>query len=388
MMNRRPARRRSDDAPTVAIVCDFLTDVGGAERVVIAMAELFPEAPIFTLLFDAKRLAPFLDPARVRPSPLAGVPRFMRRNRFRRYLLSFFPRAVEAMDFSGYDIVISSAQSFSKGVITKPETLHLSYCHSPTRYLWDWHAEYLREQKLSGLKLRLVQWLTSGLRQWDVLAAERVDRFISNSENVRHRIQKYYRRDAVVIHPPVRMPEHALAKEHAGYFLIVSRLEPYKHIDLAVKAFARMKDLHLVVIGDGWQRAELEKVATENVEFLGYKDDATVTAYLQGARGLIFPGEDDFGIVPVEAMAAGKPVIAFGKGGALETVVEGQTGTFFYEATPKDLKEAVLRLITMERNFDPKKIRAHAEKFSEASFKKKLAAFVAQSWEEHRKEYA
>lgn len=380
-----PSRaRKKPSEPRVAIVCDFLTDIGGAEKVVFAMAKLFPDAPVYTLLFDPKRIAPFLDPARVRPAPLGGVPRFMRRNRFRRYLLGKFPRAIEAIDLSEYDIVVSSSNSYAKGVITKPETLHISYCHSPTRYLWDWHAEYLREQKLHGLKLRVVQWLTTNLRQWDVLASERVDRFLANSKTVQQRIAKYYRRESTVLYPPVAIPELAPSSDHAGYFLVVSRLEPYKRIDLVVKAFARMKDHQLVVIGDGWQRAALQKMATENVEFLGYKDDATVQAYIQGARGVIFAGEDDFGIVPVEAMAAGTPVIAYGKGGALETVIEGVTGTFFYEPTPKDVKEAVLRLIAMEHTLNAKKIRARAEEFSEAVFATKLRAFVEKAWAEYR----
>jgi len=339
---------------------------------------------VFTLLFDAKRLEKHIDPSRVTVSPLSGVPRFLRRNRFRRYLFPMFPRAIEQFDFSGFDVVISSSHSYAKGIITKPETLHICYCHSPTRYLWDWHSEYLKEQKLGRLKRWIVEPLLTDLRQWDLLASERVDRFVANSEHVRKRIAKYYRRESAVIYPPIKLPEVEPSKGNAGYFLIVSRLEPYKRIDLALKAFARMKDLSLVVIGDGSQRRELKKLAPPNVEFLGFKDRATIEAFMQGARAFIFPGEDDFGMAPVEAMAAGCPVIAYGKGGALESVIEGVTGTFFYEPTPKDLKEAVMRLMTMDAQFDYRKIRERAEHFSSAAFARRVKAFVKTAWDEHR----
>ena len=376
------------NSPKIALLADFLTDIGGAESVLFELAKIYPEAPIYTLLFDKKRMEKYIDVSRVHASELTGVPRFMRRNRFRRYLLPLFPRAIEQFDFSKFDIVISSSHSFAKGIITKPQTMHVCYCHSPTRYLWDWHRAYLKEQKLRGLKLFIVEKITSNLRQWDLLASERVDRFFANSKNVQRRIQKYYRRDSDVIYPPVKIPDLKPTKDHAGYFLIVSRIEPNKRIDLAIKAFARMKDLQLVVIGDGWQKKSLEKIATKNIEFLGFKDRATVEAYYHGCRGFIFAGEDDFGITPVEAMAAGKPVVAFGKGGALETVIEGQTGTFFYEPTPKALKEAVIRLIDMERSFNPPAIRKHAEKFSQQVFARKFSNMVAEAYTEHQTKYS
>ncbi len=370
------------ETPRVAIVCDFLTDVGGAEKVVAEIASLYPEAPVFTLLHDAKKTASLVDPARVRPVKLPFFARLLRSRR--RYIFPLFPRLIESIDLAGYDIVISSAHSYAKGIITKPDTLHVCYCHSPTRYLWDWKDEYLNEQKLTGLKRRIVQKLLTDLRQWDLLASERVDRFVANSQHVRHRIQKYYRRESAVIYPPIALPDIAPSRGDVGYFLIVSRLEPYKRIDLALRAFARLKDIPLVIIGTGSQEKALRAMATDNVEFLGRKDDATVRAYLQGCRGFIFPGEDDFGMAPVEAMAAGKPVVAYGKGGALETVIEGSTGTFFYEPTPKDLKEALLRLISVEKTLDPAVIRARAEQFSTAVFRRKLKAFVSQAWDEHR----
>lgn len=380
----RRTTRAAEQPLRVALVQDFLTDIGGAEQVLFELARLYPEAPVYTLLFDAERLGASIDPSRVVASPLTGVPGFMRRNRFRRYLFPLFPRAIEQFDLSGFDVVISSANSYAKGIITKPETLHVCYCHSPTRYLWDWHSEYLREQKLGFLKRWYVEPKLTDLRQWDLLASERVDRFVANSEHVRKRIAKYYRRDSTVIYPPITLPAVQPSRGHAGYFLIVSRLEPYKRIDLALKAFARMKDLPLVVIGDGSQRRALREMAPPNVEFLGLKDRATVEAYMQGARAFIFPGEDDFGMAPVEAMAAGRPVIAYGRGGALESVVEGVTGTFFHEATPKDLKEAVMRFTTMEAQFDHRTIRARAEHFSAAAFARRMRAFVQQAWEEHR----
>jgi glycosyltransferase involved in cell wall biosynthesis len=300
--------------------------------------------------------------------------------RHHQWFLPWYPYAFEQFDFSAYDVVLSVTSGFAHGVITGPETLHICYCLTPARFLWDYHAYVEREQinRLARLALPLV---VRNLRLWDRLAAERVDHFVAISRTVQQRIRKYYRREAELIHPPVEVERFSLSQERGDYFLIVSRLVPYKRIDLAVQAFNQL-GLPLWIIGDGRDRGALEGMASSNVRFIGHVPDEELEPYLGGCRAFVFPGEEDFGIAPVEAQAAGRPVIAYAAGGALDTVTEGTTGVFFREATPASLMEAVARFA--ELDFDTAVIREHAWQFTQTAFRQKLADFVDRRYAELR----
>jgi glycosyltransferase involved in cell wall biosynthesis len=268
--------------------------------------------------------------------------------------------------------VISNKSAFCHGVRTPAKTVHICYCLTPTRFLWDYH-NYVRHERVHPLARALLSPLLRSLRSWDKAAADRVDHFVAISEGVRQRIEKFYRRDAVVIHPPVDVERFVPRGPRGEYFLVVSRLIPYKRIDVAVQAFGQL-GLPLKVVGDGRDRRRLEAMASPNVQFLGRLPDRQVEQLLSGCRAFVFPGEEDFGIAPLEAQAAGRPVIAYAAGGALETVVEGVTGLFFREQTPESLAEAVARFD--DADFDSAAIRRHAEGFDKGKFKTKLSAFV------------
>ena len=356
----------------VALVHDFLTHWGGAEKVTHTLAEMFPEAPIYTLLYHP-RLDGFFPGKRIIVSPLQ---RWFRTFKIpAKFLLPWMASAIEGFNFSGYDLVISSNNSFAGGIITEPNTVHISYCHSPTRYLWDSFHTYIDEQRLPGWAKNIVKKILHELRIWDKLSAGRAQKYIANSQHVKRRISKYYRREAEVIYPPVDTDRIKPKRGQAGYFLVLSRLSSYKRIDLAVRACNELK-LPLVVIGEGEMRQELMRMAGPTVEFLGWQSDKNKIEYLRNARALIFPGEEDFGIVPVEAMAAGKPVIAYGKGGVLESVIEGKTGIFFYEPTAESLAVAIRRFLTMEKKFDWRAISQNAQKFSREKFKQDMMALI------------
>jgi len=239
------------------------------------------------------------------------------------------------------------------------------------RYAWDWTNEYREENNIGGLKMLFYAPLMKYLREWDFLAADRPDFYIANSSNVKNRLTKYYRVDSEVVYPPVEVDRFKVGKEHSGYFLIVSTLTPYKKVDLAVALFNKI-GRRLVIIGDGPQRKYLESIAGDNIDFLGFKDDETVNEYMMNCRGLIFPGEEDFGITPVEAMASGKPVLAFGKGGCTESLITGKTGEFFFEDSVESMEDGLARLMYNERFYRPVTIRRHARKFSREVFEKKI----------------
>jgi len=353
----------------VALVHDFLLKLGGAERVLKSFAEMFPEAPIYTLLYDADAVGNVFPEERVRVSELQKLPGFLRRRH--RLLTGRIPRAVEDFDFSGFDLVISSSGAFSHGIITPVSTRHVCYCHSPMRYAWDHAAEYLEENQISGFRKILYAWLIRYLREWDQVSADRPDKYIANSETVARRLKKYYRMDSTVVFPPVDVKSFRVNEGHSDYFLIVSTLTPYKRIDLAVQLFNKI-GRRLVIIGDGPHRSYLEAIAADNIDFLGFKSDEEVREYMQNCRAFLFPGEDDFGITPVEAMACGKPVLAFGRGGALETVVAGRTGEFFYEPTVESMEDGLARLMYNERSYKPLGIRRHANQFDREEFEKKM----------------
>lgn len=351
----------------IAIVHDFLTTIGGAEKVLKTLTEIFPDAKVFLLARD-NRFRKFLK----NEQQVSFLRRFPFKNH--RLFLPFLPVAAESFDFSGFGLVVSSSSAFSKNIIVRPKTIHICYCHAPTRYLWDWHNEYLRENKIGFFKKIFLVPLLNYLRVLDRLSADRVDFFAANSEFTRRRIKKYYGRDSKVIYPPVDTDKFKIGKR-GGYFLIVSRLTPYKKIDVAIEAFNKL-ELPLIIVGEGKDRRRLEKLAGPKIRFKGFLNDERTREYIENCRAFVFPGEDDFGMVVVEAMAAGKPVIALRAGGALEIVKEGVSGEFFEESMEEFLAEAVGRFIRNENKFNPELIRKEAEKFSKEKFVKEFRNFI------------
>lgn len=357
----------------VALVHDFLTKLGGAERVLRMFADLYPEAPIYTLLYDEKKCGSVFPKERVRTSFLQKMPGVLRRRQ--KFLFPLMPRAIESIDLSEFDLVLSSSGAYSHGVLTSSSAKHICYCHSPMRYAWDYTHEYVQEQRMGGLKAWATKRLLSNVRFWDQIAADRTDFYIANSDHVRKRIKKYYRVNSDVLYPPVDTKRFRVGKSNEDYFLIVSTLTPYKKIELAVQLFNKI-DKRLVIIGDGPHFEFLKTIAGPTVDVLGSKDDATVAEYMQNCRGFIMCGEEDFGIAPVEAMACGKPVLAYAKGGVLETVIPGVTGEFFYEPTIESMEDGLGRLIINEPNYKPLTIRKHANLFGEEAFIEGIKSLV------------
>lgn len=367
----------------IAIVHDFMTTLGGGERVVTALHELFPHAPIYTLRYDEAGTAGLFKGWDIHVAKL-GTTFIGQRPAL---AMPFLPNAVETLPLSEYDIVISSSSAFTKGVVTKPTTLHICYCHTPMRFVWDWSAEYAKENNYeTGARSVFARLLTHYLRIWDQASAERVDAWVANSTNVAKRIKKYYRKDSTVIYPPVDAAVKVSDERPTDepYFLIVSRLSPYKKIDIAIEASARLQK-PLVVIGKGGDRDRLERLAQDlnaPVAFLGFQDDATIQTYYAHCRAFLFPGEDDFGITPVEAMSYGKPVIAYGKGGVLETVIPDKTGIFFNEPTTASLTEAMETFLKKEDTFSVSDCKKQAEKFSKDVFQKMMLDYIEAQWKQ------
>jgi len=357
----------------VAIVHDFLVKLGGAERVLKVLSEMYPEADIFTLFYDESKVGHVFPKERVKTSWMQKLPGFLRKRY--RFFTHKLPAAIEDLNLENYDLVISSNTALSHGVLTDLNTKHICYCHSPMRYAWDWSNEYVKENNIIGLKKLLYSPLIKYLREWDTLAADRPDLYVANSINVRGRIKKYYKPDSEVIYPPVEIERFRAVEENQGYFLIVSTLTPYKKIGLAVQLFNKI-GRKLIIIGDGPDREYLERIAGDNIEFLGYKDDDVVKEYMENCRAFIFPGEEDFGIAPVEAMACGKPVLGYFKGGLCETVMEGKTGEFFYEPTVEAMEDGLARLMYNEQFYKADSIRRHATQFSREEFEKKMKRVV------------
>ena len=352
----------------VALTHDWLTSFGGAERVLVELQAVFPRAPIYTTVYDPADLPPEARGWDVRPSFLQRVP-FARRHY--RAFLPLMPFAFEAFDLSAYDVVLTTASACAKGVIVPPSTRTLCYCYTPPRYLWDQYHEQTRTARAKPLVALAAHWL----RMWDRAAADRVDRFIAISETVAARIRRYYRREAEVIYPPVDTSLFVPSgREPEDFLLVVARLVPYKRVDLAVAAAARL-GLPLWIVGDGPDRARLAAMAGPTVRFLGRLPDAEVAGLYARARAFIFPGMDDFGIAPVEAQAAGRPVVAYGRGGALETIVGGATGVFFHEQSVDALAAAIDQ--AWSAGFDPAACRANALRFDAAVFRERIARAVA-----------
>ncbi len=375
---------RSSKEPRVAIVHDWLPVVGGAERVLEQLLHLYPNAELYTLFdFLTREQAPFLAGKTVHTSFLQKFP-FSQK--IYRHLLPFFPFAVEQFDLSSYDLVISSSSAVAKGVITSPDQLHVCYCHSPMRYAWDLQEQYLKQTGMkSGLRSFVVRYVLYKLRIWDVVSSNRVDSFIANSGYIRNRISKTYRRDATVIYPPVDTKRFQIKKTKDDFYLAASRQVPYKRIDLIVKAFRNMPDKKLVVIGDGPEHKKIKALAGDNVTVLGYRGDDVLLDHLRRAKAFIFAAQEDFGILPVEAQACGTPVIAFGRGGARETVLDKITGLLFEEQTEASLIDAIARFERLQHNFRADVISRHASEFSVERFQRELKSHVDQHLKERAK---
>ena len=361
----------------IALVHDYLIDNGGAERVVEIFQQLFLQAPLYTSVFTpATTLASFSDPNKdIRTSFLQKLRPTKRRYKL---LLPLYPYAFESFDLAAYNLVLSSTTSFAKGVITSERTCHFCYINTPTRFAWR-YQDYTAQEDFKGVKRLALEAVLPFLRNWDYAAAQRVDYFIAGSHNCRRRVEKFYRREAHVIHSPIDASLFEPSNMQADYFLVVSRLAPYKRIDLAVQAAARLNK-PLKIVGTGSDEARLRKMAGPRTEFLGRVSDAELRSLYSHCQALIFPGEEDFGLTPLEAMASGRPVIAYRAGGALETVIEGQTGLFFDSQEPESLAQVM-------RDFDPYKfhtneLREWAEEFDKTRFERKLLDFMAAKYSE------
>ena len=359
----------------VALVHDYLTHLGGAERVLECLMELYPNAPLYTTVYDPDNVSSIIDSRRIRSSFLQRMPGAKKPHRY--YPLALMPLAVEQFDLSQYDIVLSATHSFSKGLVVGSDTMHVSYCFTPTRYAWDDSHRYVREFAPGKMLQRFAPVALSYIRLWDFYAAQRVHMYLTLSEYVARRIKKYYRRDSKVIAPPVDLKAFTVSDQDDGYYLIVSRLVPYKRIELAIDACEAM-GRPLKIVGIGPEMEMLKKRASKWTSFLGFVPDAQLAMVYRGARALLFPQEEDYGITPLEAAACGKPTIAYGVGGALETVSEGVSGIFFGEQTKEKMMGAISEFEKIK--FSPARIRVHAERFSRKGFMDKIRKAVDQAY--------
>lgn len=353
----------------IALVHDYFVQMGGAEKVVEAMHDSFPSAPVYTTVALPQMLPGTLRAADIRTSPMQRLPGMDRR--FRHYFM-LYPFAVENFDLSQYDLIFSSSSGYAKGVRRKRNTIHVCYCHTPMRWVWRYEDYVSRERFGRGIKSLLPMCLW-GLKKWDLRAAQQPNYYIANSRLVADRIRKIYGREAFVIPPPIEVNRFHMSNDIEDYYLILSRLMPYKRIDLAIEACKRM-NRRLVIIGDGPDRARLEKLADDRIEFLGRQPDAIVNYYAARCRALLFPGEEDFGMAPLEANAAGRPVIAFRGGGAVETVEEGKTGLFFDQPTSRALASSIEQFESMV--WSQILLRRHAEKFDRNVFAFRVLQFL------------
>ncbi|MGE6606429.1 glycosyltransferase family 4 protein [Halomonas sp. NPDC076908] len=365
----------------VAIVSDWLVSYAGSEKVEEAILELFADADIYTNIYNAEAFKDTgFENRNITQSFIAKLPGAKRH--YQKYL-ALMPYAVEQLDLSRYDLIISSSHAVAKGVITGPDQLHICYCHTPIRYAWDFQHQYLADSGMAkGLKSNVARYLLHRLRLWDYRTSNGVDHFIANSRYIARRINKVYRRKASVIYPNVDVDNFNLHEQKEDFYLAASRLVPYKRISLIVEAFTKMPDKKLVVIGTGEQAEKIKQMLTPNITFLGYQPTETLKSYMQRARAFIFAAEEDFGIMPIEAQACGTPVIAYGRGGALETVRNGETGIHFFEQTSAAIQQSVEQFEFKGITFDAQAIRHHAEQFSEMRFRQEMSAFVYTKWNE------
>ena len=355
----------------VAIVHYWLVGMRGGEKVLEELCLMYPEADIYTHVHDPKRTSALINRHRITTTFIARLP--FARTLYQKYL-PLMPSALEELDLTGYDLVISCESGPTKGVITHPNAVHICYCHSPMRYLWDQYHTY---RGSASRFTRLFMSLTMPmLRAWDVASAAHVDRFIANSSFIARRIRKVYRRDSEIIFPPVDLDAFSIAPAPTGdFYFCIGQLVPYKRVDIAIAACTRT-GRRLIVVGSGAEEARLRAMAGPTVEFRGWSSAEDLRSLYQNCRALLFPGEEDFGIVPLEAMASGRPVVAYRSGGALDTVIEGRTGIFFDEQTMDDLADAITRFEATEGIFEPQEIRRHARGFGRDVFRRKLGTYI------------
>ncbi|MFT5444592.1 MAG: glycosyltransferase involved in cell wall biosynthesis [Myxococcota bacterium] len=366
----------------IAIAYDYMTQMGGGERVIQALHKIFPDAPIYTVIYCPETMSDDFREMDIRTSFVDRLP--FSHKKFEIYI-PLFAFGMEQFDFREYDVVLSVSTMVAKGVITGPRTCHVSLCFTPMRWAWDLYHNYLAELK----DQRLVRWAfrfwTHYYRIWDIASVSRVNYFIAGSEVAARRIRKHYSRDADVIYPPIDTKSFAPnGKPPEEFYLVVSRLVYAKRIDVVIEAFANT-NRRLIVIGQGERVSQLKRMATPNIEFLGYQSDEVVADHYARCRGLLFPGEEDFGLTPVEAQACGRPVIAYAAGGSLETVIEGETGVFFHEQTPQALSQAVDRFEEIE--FDADRARQNAERFDTEVFAERMRSFVTAKRDQYEDDF-
>ncbi len=354
----------------IALVHDYLVQYGGAERVLECFSELFPYAPIYTLVYDKKAMHGVFEEKNIQTSYLQKIPFASKQHRLFPPLM---PSAIEQFDFSKYDIVLSDSASFAKGIITGPETLHICYMHTPMRYAWDDCQKYTADFGFPSFVKRLVPFVMNYIRLWDKLSSDRVDKFIANSNFVSKRIKKYYGKDSEVINPPVSVNNFSISDNQKDYFLMVGRLIAYKRHDIAIQAFNKL-GLPLKIIGRGPEMKRLQKMAGPNIEFLGRVPDAELPKYYSECQAFVFPQEEDFGIVAIEAFASGRPIVAFRGGDIIEHMEEGKMGVFFEKQTPEKIIEAVqkFKMMVFEKNY----IRTKSLPFDKEIFKGKIKEYV------------
>jgi glycosyltransferase involved in cell wall biosynthesis len=365
----------------IALVHDYLVQYGGAERVLECFTELFPHAPIYTIVYDKESMHGVFFGKDIRTSSLQKYKLARKKHRFFPPLM---PVAIEEFDFSRYDIVLSDSSSFSKGIITHPQTLHISYVHTPMRYAWDDCQKYTQDFGFPNFIKSMVPYFMNAIRIWDKVSSDRVDQYVANSNFVANRIQKYYRKDSTVIHPPVAVDNFYISEKQGDYFLMVGRLIAYKRHDIAIEAFNKLK-LPLKIIGRGPEMNRLKKMAGPMIEFLGRIPEKDLPKYYAECRAFVFPQEEDFGIVAIEAMASGRPLIAYWGGDIPEHMEEEKAGIFFERQDSADIIEAVKKFETMI--FDPKVIRDQVLKFDREIFKSKIKDYVEKALLEHKNKF-
>ena len=360
--------RTTHKQPKVALVHDWLVGEGGGEQVLKCFHEIWPDAPIYTLVFDEKKAPSWTHGIDIRTTYIQDWPGGKTHHKL---LLSFMPKAWEALDLTEFDLVVSSCASCCKGVITRPDAIHVCYCHSPIRYVWDLYYDYL--DGASAIKRAFMPSMIHKVRMWDFQAAQRVDYFVSNSDYVGRRISKFYRRESTTVYPGIRLPKTTVSGERGDYYFILSRFVGYKRVDLAIEACNNLGRKLIVAGSGGEEEQRLRAMAGPTVEFVGRVSDEQLSDYYGHAKAFLFPGIEDFGLTPLEAMAGGCPVLAYGEGGALETVVDGETGMFFYEQSAESLALCIEEF--EQRNFNAAACRERAKQFSTDVFKRGFVSF-------------
>ena len=382
----------------VALVHDWIAGMRGGEKVLEVFCELFPHAHLYTLLHNKGSASDTIENMDIRTSFIQHLPLAKRKYR---YFLPVFPTAIERFDLRGYDVVLSSSHCVAKGVMTGPHTLHVCYCFTPMRYIWDMYDQYFTGERSGGMTRLAASFVRNYLRKWDVKSSRRVNRFVAISKYVAERIKKHYNREPDIIFPPVDCSYFKSSSSSGDFYLMVSPLAPNKRVDIGINAFNKL-GIPLKVIGSGQEESRLRGIANRNIELMGWQSDETVRDHYAACKALIFPGIDDFGIVPLEAQASGKPVIAYGGGGALETIIpidndkleiksengqsENATGIFFYEQTPESLAQAVLHFEDIKDSFNKQEIRKNAKFFDRAIFKDKIKKYIEKQYKEFRRD--